>query len=108
MSAKKHTVRVTILNEEYAIRSDAPPEHAQAVAKYLDQAIRKVMSSGTVVETNRAVVLAALQVTAELFAAREALDATDASVKALSDYVRPLLPPAKRQVGTGGGGVDLA
>jgi cell division protein ZapA len=100
MSAKKHTARVTILNEEYAIRSDTPPEHAQAVAKYLDQAIRKVLSSGTVVESNRAVVLAALQITAELFAAREEEAATNDSVRALSDYVRPLLPPAKRHTGS--------
>lgn len=99
MSAKKHTARVSILNEEYAIRSDAPPEHAQAVAKYLDQAIRKVLSSGTVVESNRAVVLAALQVTAELFEAREARDAMNDSVRALGEFVRPLLPPAKRQSG---------
>ena len=70
MTTKKHTMRVTILNEEYAIRSDRPPEHAKAVAKYFDQAIRKVMSSGGVVETNRAVVLAALQITAELFDAK--------------------------------------
>lgn len=96
MSAKKHTARVTILNEEYAIRSDAPPEHARAVAQYLDQAIRTVLSSGAVVESNRAVVLGALQITAELFAAREALQSTTESIQALSDYVRPLLPPAKR------------
>jgi len=98
MSTKKHTARVTILNEEYAIRSETPPEHAKAVAQYLDSAIRKVLSSGTVVESNRAVVLAALQVTAELFEARDALATTNDSVRALSDYVRPLLPPAKRQV----------
>jgi cell division protein ZapA (FtsZ GTPase activity inhibitor) len=96
MSAKKHTARVTILNEEYAIRSDTPPEHAKAVAQYLDQAIRKVMSSGQVVETNRAVVLAALQIAGELFAARDSLSETDDAVRALSEYVRPLLPPSKR------------
>jgi len=97
MSVKKHTLRVTILNEEYAIRSDTPPEHARAVAAFLDQAIRKVMSSGAVVESNRAVVLAALQITAELFDARDALDATTESMQGLAEYVRPLLPPAKRQ-----------
>ena len=97
MSAKKHTLRVTILNDEYAIRSDTPPEHARAVAAYLDQAIRKVMSSGAVVESSRAVVLAALQITAELFDAREALDSTTESMEGLAEYVRPLLPPAKRQ-----------
>ena len=97
MTGKKHTARVTILNEEYAIRTDTAPEHARAVAQYLDQAIRKVMSSGAVVESNRAVVLAALQITGELFDARAALDSTNDSIQAISEYVRPLLPPAKRQ-----------
>jgi len=98
MSAKKHPVRITILNEEYSIRSDTPPEHTKAVAHYLDQAIRKVLSSGAVVESHRAVVLAALQVTGELFDARSELESTNESVRNLSEYVRPLLPPAKRQV----------
>jgi cell division protein ZapA (FtsZ GTPase activity inhibitor) len=97
MTTKKHTLRVSILNEEYAIRSDRPPEHAKAVAKYLDQAIRKVMNSGGVVETNKAVVLAALQMTAELFDAKAELESTEESIQSLSDYVRPLLPPSKRQ-----------
>ncbi len=97
MSVKKHTVRVSILNEEFSIRSDTPPEHTRAVAQYLDQAIRKVMSSGGgVVESHRAVVLAALQVTGELFELRDCERANDDSIAALSDYVRPLLPPAKR------------
>jgi cell division protein ZapA len=96
MSLKKNAVRVTILNEEYSIRSDAPPEHTKAVAHYLDQGIRKVLASGVVIETNRAVVFAALQITAELFNARQELQATTAAVQSLSEYVRPLLPPAKR------------
>ena len=102
MTAKKNTVRVTILNEEFAIRSETPPEHTRAVALYLDQAIRKVMSSGAVVETNRAVILAALQITAELFEARASLDSTQDSIRGLSDYIRPLLPPAKRQASQSG------
>ena len=95
MSVKKHSVKVSILNEEYTIRSDTPPEHARAVAAYLDHAIRAVMSAG-VVESNRAVVLAALQVTGELFEAKESLATTNESIQRLSEYVRPLLPPAKR------------
>ena len=100
MTTKKHTLKVSILNEEYSIRSDTPPEAARAVAQYLDKAIRAVMSSGGVVETNRAVVLAALQITGELFETRSALTATTESIQSLSDYVRPLLPPAKRQSGS--------
>jgi cell division protein ZapA len=96
VSGKKTTTRVTILNEEYTIRTDTSPEHAHEVANYLDALIRKVLASGAVVESSRAVVLAALQVTGELFDARSSLDATHASIADLSDFVRPLLPPSKR------------
>ena len=96
MTGKKTTTRVTILNEEYAVRTDMSPEHANEVANYLDALIRRVLASGAVVESNRAVVLAALQVTGELFDARASLDATNASIADLSDFVRPLLPPSKR------------
>ncbi len=96
MTGKKTTTRVTILNEEYAVRTDMSPEHAHEVANYLDALIRRVLASGAVVESNRAVVLAALQVTGELFDARAPLEATNASITDLSDFVRPLLPPSKR------------
>ena len=59
------------------------------------------MSSGAIVETNRAVVLAALQITAELFDARAALESTTESIQGLSEYVRPLLPPSKRKAAGG-------
>ena len=38
----KHTVKVTILGEEYSLKSETPPEHAKSVAKYLDGAIREL------------------------------------------------------------------
>jgi cell division protein ZapA len=95
VSTKKNLVRVSILNEEYAIRSDATPEETRAVAAYLESAIRRVLDSGSVVETNRATILAALQITGELFEAREGSDMT-ARIQGLSAEVRRLLPPAKR------------
>ena len=95
MSTKKNLVRVSILNEEYAIRSDATPEQTRAVAAYLESAIRRVLDSGSVVETNRATILAALQITGELFEAREGSDITG-RIQGLSAEVRRLLPPAKR------------
>jgi cell division protein ZapA len=95
MSAKKNLVRVTILDEEYAIRSDESPEHTREVAAYLEDAIQKVLDSGNVVETSRATILAALQITGELFEARQGQDITR-RLKGLSSEVRRLLPPAKR------------
>ena len=95
MTAKKNLVRVTIMNEEYAIRSDATPEHTREVAEYLDAAIRRVMSTGSVVETSRASILAALQIAGELFEARAGNEMTE-RLKGLSAEVRRLLPTGKR------------
>ena len=95
MSAKKNLVRVSILDEEYAIRSDESPEHTREVAAYLEDAIQKVLDTGSVVETNRATILAALQITGELFEARQGQDITR-RLTGLSSEVRRLLPPNKR------------
>ncbi len=92
----KHSVKISILNEEFTIRSDTLPEHTRVVAEYLDGVARQVMSGGNVVESNRAVILAALRITAELFEERQAGGAISGSMKQLSDEVRRLLPPAKR------------
>ena len=96
MNTRKHSVKVEILGESYAIRTEAPLEHTKAVAEHLDRAIRRILSGGSVIETNRAAILAALQITSELFEARDASAAVTASLDALSADVRRLLPPAKR------------
>ena len=96
MSGKKHSVKVTILNEDYTIRSEASPDFTRAVAQHLDQLIRQVQMNGLVVETNRAIVLAALQVTSELFEARAASEELSGSMAVLASDVRRLLLPAKR------------
>ena len=96
MSAKKTSVKVEILGESYVLRTEAPPEHTKAIAEYLDRAIRQILSGGAVIEANRASILAALQITSELFQAREATGALVASMQGLSSDVRRLLPPGKR------------
>ena len=92
----KHSVKVAILGEEYTIRSDVPPETTKAIARYLDEAIRDVMHSGKVLDVQRAAILAGLQITNELFEARESAQQTAESMAALSADVRRWLPPAKR------------
>jgi len=90
MSVKRNVVRVTILNEDYNIRSDTSAEQTQAVAQYVDRAIRQVMSSGIIVETNKAAILAALQIAGELFEARQNADELSRSIRSLSDETRAL------------------
>ena len=96
MSGKKASVKVEILGESYVLRTEAAPEHTRAVAEYLDKAIRQILSGGSVIEVNRAAILAALQITSELFQAREANGALTGAMQGLSTDVRRLLPPAKR------------
>jgi cell division protein ZapA len=71
--AEKATVRVTIFGEEYAIRTDAPQEYTLECARYVDEAVQQAHVRGQVAEPHRAAVLAALQITDELFRTREDL-----------------------------------
>jgi cell division protein ZapA len=92
----KQVVRVQIFGEEYSLRTDADPEHTRAVAAYVDQAIRKVVDSGAVVENHKAAILAALQITDELFRMREADQASADRINSLASEMRRWLPPGKR------------
>jgi cell division protein ZapA len=96
VSGKKTSVKVEILGESYVLRTEAAPEHTKAVAAHLDQAIRHILTSGAVIEANRAAILAALQITSELFQARETHGALIGAMEGLSADVRRLLPPGKR------------
>lgn len=96
MNARRSVVRVTIMGEDYTIRSDESPEHTRAVAQYLDDMIRDIMNAGAAVETRKAAILAALQITSELFHARKAPEEIADRLNALSNGVKRLLPPAKR------------
>lgn len=98
MTERRSTVRVSIVGEEYSVRSAADPEHTRAVASYVDAAIRKILGSATVVESHKAAILAAMQIAGELFAERDAAAALASEIESLSGDVRRLLPPAKRQI----------
>ena len=93
------SVRVTILGEEYTIRTDASPSHTRDVAEHVDRIIRQVMGSGSVVETHKAAILAALQITDELFRERAEARKLAEAIGELTGDVKRWLPPAKRAEG---------
>src|SRR5205807_4108762 len=97
MSTKKHAVKVMIGGDEYTVRSDLPPEYTRDVAAYVDQALKKVLSQGPIVETHKAAILAALDITNELFQARKGEREVAARLAALADDLARLLPPGKRK-----------
>ncbi len=93
---KKTSVRVTILGDEYTLRSQASAEETQAIAKQVDHSIREIMQGGSVVETHKAAIMACLRMAGEIAQLRAERAATTAEMAALSETIRPWLPPAKR------------
>jgi cell division protein ZapA len=89
-------VKVRILGEEYTLRTEASPEHTRAVAEHVDRTIRAILSGSSTMETQKAAILAALQVTDELFREHVAMESLTNDMKQLAADIRPLLPPAKR------------
>jgi cell division protein ZapA len=100
VSTKKHAVKVMIGGEEYTVRSDLAPEYTRDVANYVDQALKRVLSQGPIVEIHKAAILAALDLTNELFQARKGEREVAARLAALADDLVKLLPPAKRKLAT--------
>ena len=96
MSEKRHVAKVSIVGEEFSIRSDATPEHTKAVAAYLDKEIRKVLGANALIETHKAAILAAMQITDELLRERTTARVVEDELRGLGAEVRRWLPPAKR------------
>jgi len=97
MTVKKHAVRVTICDEEYTVRSELDPEDTRQVAAYVDQAIKRVLHAGPLVETHKAAILAALAITDELLESRKGQTEMAERLKRLTGDLARLLPPTKRQ-----------
>lgn len=99
MNDKKTVVKVTIGGDEYTLRSDRPEEYTRAVAEHLDRALSEVLSVGTMVESHKAAILAALAITDELFQARLAEREMASRLTLLASELSRLLPPPKRTLG---------
>lgn len=96
MTGKKNVVKVTIGGEEYTLKSDRPAEYTQAVAEHVDRALKEARSAGTIVETHKAAILAALAITDELFQAKRSQRDMAERLGTLAAELSRLLPPTKR------------
>ena len=96
MNAKKTVVKVTIGGDEFTLRSDRPPEYTRSVAEHVDRALKDVQAAGSIVESHKAAILAALAITDELFQTRHSQREMAHRLTALAADLSRLLPPAKR------------
>jgi len=76
---------VKILGREYRIRNAGDPEHANAVADYVDRTLREIHAS--MPDTQDAPILAALNIASELLELRQAGAAPNSRVQALIDLI---------------------
>jgi cell division protein ZapA (FtsZ GTPase activity inhibitor) len=95
-------IELNLLGQTLAIRSEAPPDYLRRLAKYLEERVAQLKRSG-VADPLTALSLAALDITDELFRAREdkKTNADDVGARigalvALLDKVAPPEPGSRR------------
>jgi cell division protein ZapA len=92
-------VKVSVAGEEVTIRSEQPAEHSRAVAQHVDESIRRIQEQSPMVDSGKAAILAALQITDELFRIRGDAERGTQRLEQSMDDIRRMLPPARRSVG---------
>ena len=60
----KQSVQVSILGQQFNLKSDAPPEQVRRVARFVEDQIAQVTTSGRAVDSLQAAILALLNVSA--------------------------------------------
>nr|WP_320113715.1 cell division protein ZapA [uncultured Desulfuromonas sp.] len=92
----KQSVRVTILGQDYSIRSSRSVEEVQKVAAYVDARIAEVLAVGATADTLGAAVLALMNVAGLYFDGQreleQAQDLISQSLQTLDDKLSSALP----------------
>ena len=86
------SVKVTIYGTEYPVKGDADSDYIHEVAAYVDEKMREVANSLTVKSTTKVAILAALNITDELFSLKrstgEESDELEERLTLLADRVK--------------------
>ena len=75
MTDGTRAVRVTVLDEPFAIQSEAPADYTRRVASHVDTALRTLRQAAPTLEPFPTAVLGAMEITNDLFRARDELSA---------------------------------
>jgi cell division protein ZapA len=83
--------KVVIYNQTYSLRSDHDPNYIQDLAEYVDKRMNEIARATMTVDSLRVAILAALQLTDELFQARKDLKLTEEEIADRSSKYAELL-----------------
>jgi cell division protein ZapA len=76
MEEKTDSVRVNIFGTEYPIKGDADPAYVEKIAQFVDTKMKEVSKQLSLPSTTKVAILAAMNITAELFQERAERDKT--------------------------------
>ena len=92
----KQSVQVSILGQQFHLKSDAPPEQVRKVARFVEEQIQQVVASGRAVDTLQAAILALLNVSAAHLGGQEispgAQDVDEEALERLVSKIEAVLP----------------
>ncbi len=84
MTEESNQVQISIFGQEYSVKAPADPDYIKKIAEYLDDKMREVQSGfSTTQSSTRIAILAGMNITDELFTARQSdeLDSTEVEEK---------------------------
>ena len=72
MAEESNQVQISIFGQEYSVKAPADPDYIKKIAEYLDDKMREVQSGfSTTQSSTRIAILAGMNITDELFTARQ-------------------------------------
>ena len=72
MAEESNQVQISIFGQEYSVKAPADPDYIKKIAEYLDDKMREVQSDfSTTQSSTRIAILAGMNITDELFTARQ-------------------------------------
>lgn len=86
----KQSVQVSILGQQFNLKSDAPPEQVRRVARFVEDQISQVTSSGRAVDSLQAAILALLNVSAAHLAGEVSSTGSGEDAQRLSQLIEKI------------------
>jgi cell division protein ZapA len=86
----KQSVQVSILGQQFNLRSEAPPEQVHRVARFVEDQIAQVTGSGRAVDSLQAAILALLNVSAAHLDDKHAQETSSPEAQRLRQLVKKI------------------
>ena len=82
MSDESNQVSISIFGQDYSVKAPADPEYIKKIGEYLDGKMREVQTGFTTTQSStRIAILAAMNITDELFNSRKSSGTEDSEVE---------------------------